>query len=165
MILIAAILLAGCGDSSTDSTATTGGKVEYEAEPAPGGGAPAGASAASCETQAVDAEALRATGLPCAQARRVMFAWQRASACELGDAGRGGCTVGAYRCVATRSERGAAVSLLAAGGLGRLPRYAPLARRPRRCRAGSKKRAIHISEAIPVEKRATGIEARKTAPV
>ncbi len=114
-IVIAAALLAGCGgSSSTDSTATTTGVIQYEAEPVPdasGPGAPAGAAARSCETEAVDAEALRATGLACERARQVMFGWQRDGGCALpAGASRGACGVRSYRCLATATARGTAVS-------------------------------------------------------
>lgn len=109
MLLVGTFLWAGCGGSSeTDSTATTG-EIEYEAEPVPGGRAPAGASAASCDSQAVDAEALRATGLSCEGARQVMFAWQREAGCDPGGESRGGCTARSYRCAAVRTDRGTAV--------------------------------------------------------
>ena len=111
LVALTVALTTGCGgSSSTDSTATTGGEIEYEAEPVPGASGPVGATAQSCETQAVDAESLRATAVPCERARQLMFAWQRASACELGGAGRGACTVRSYRCIATQAERGTAVS-------------------------------------------------------
>ncbi len=117
-IALLTALVAGCGSTSIEidesRTGTVEGKVEigevqYEAEPVPDAGAPAGAAATSCETQAVDAESLRATGVPCEQARQLMFGWQRASACGPGGA-RGACSVRSYRCVATRAERGVAVS-------------------------------------------------------
>jgi hypothetical protein len=110
IVALATALGAGCGgSSSTDSTATTGGEVEYEAEPAPGTGGPAGAAAKRCESEAAGAESLRATGVPCGRARQLMFAWQRAGACDDG-ASRGGCTVRSFRCVATEADRGTAVS-------------------------------------------------------
>lgn len=119
VLVLSASLVLGCGSSSNETgESRTGGvegqseigEVQYEAESVPEAGGPVGATAASCETEAVDAESLRATAVPCEQARQLMFAWQRASACELGDAGRGGCTVRSYRCVATQAERGTAVS-------------------------------------------------------
>jgi hypothetical protein len=111
IILLAAALLAGCGGSSSSSE-TTGSTVP------PGGAAtaPAGASARSCETEAVDAEALRATGVSCGDARDVLFAWQRAPACaaEPG-ASHSACTVDSYRCIGARTDRGLAVSCARAG--------------------------------------------------
>jgi hypothetical protein len=81
------------------------------------GGTPAGAQAKSCETQAVDAEALRATGVPCGAARAAMFAWQRAPKCApASGSSRGSCTVaGGYRCQAVRAGEGVSVSCAAEG--------------------------------------------------
>ena len=103
IVALAASLAAGCGSSSeTGSTASP---------PQGTATAPAGASAQSCETQAVDAEALRATGVSCGEARRAMFAWQRASGCAgTPGASHTACSVRSYRCVATRTDRGLAVS-------------------------------------------------------
>jgi hypothetical protein len=115
LLAIAALaaVLAGCGgSSSTDSTTGARGAVEYEAKPVPGsGGGPVGAAAKSCETNAVEAESLRATGVSCEQARQLMYGWQRAGGCSpAAGAGRSGCTVRAYRCVAAAAGRGTAVS-------------------------------------------------------
>ncbi|MGV1047084.1 MAG: hypothetical protein ACOYD4_00975 [Solirubrobacterales bacterium] len=113
-IAVLAASLAGCGGSSPGTGSTATGSTA-----APQGGAataPAGASAQSCETQAVDAEALRATGASCEEARQVMFAWQRDSGCA-GSAGasHAACTVRSYRCIATRADRGLAVSCAGPG--------------------------------------------------
>jgi hypothetical protein len=97
--VLAAALLAGCGgDSSTgDSTATPT--------------APAGAIAIGCQTHTADAEGLRATAVSCADARQLLFAWQRASGCASSPgASRSACTVGSYRCIGARTDRGLAVS-------------------------------------------------------
>jgi hypothetical protein len=106
ILALAVALLGGCGSS--------GGSSSTGSVPPPssnGATAPAGAAAQSCETQAVDAEALRATGLGCGQARQVMFAWQRASGCAPAkSASRSGCTVGSYRCASVVTAKGIAVS-------------------------------------------------------
>ncbi|HSK50413.1 MAG TPA: hypothetical protein VK889_07955 [Solirubrobacterales bacterium] len=95
--LLAATVATGCG-SSDDSEETSPSK------------APPGAVARSCETQAVDAERLRATAVSCGEARRVMFAWQRAEGCGLiGGASRGSCVVRSYRCLSVRTGRGVSV--------------------------------------------------------
>ena len=114
IVALAALLLAGCGGSSSDEGSTPGGPAQDERQ-APsgvdGGGGPVGAAARSCDTNAVDVEALRATGVSCGQARQVMFGWQQASACDgRPGASRSSCTSRSYRCLATRTDRGVAVS-------------------------------------------------------
>ena len=105
-LLVASLLalaLAGCGSSSDDSTSST--------EKAGASKAPAGASARSCGTHAVDAEGLRVTGVSCGEGRGVMFGWQRSESCGLiGGGSRGACSVRSYRCLAARTERGVSVS-------------------------------------------------------
>lgn len=125
--LVLAALVAGCGSggsstagSGTGGAATSGGGGGKPATKPPSaevGGAPAGAQAKSCETQAVDAQELRATGVPCGAARAAMFAWQRSSDCALvGGASRGSCSVpGGYRCQAARVGEGVSVSCSANG--------------------------------------------------
>jgi hypothetical protein len=101
--LLAAALIMGCGDSSTgrgDSTAVR-----------PAGKAPIGAGAKSCDTYAADAKSLRATGIPCDQARQVMYGWRRARSCSLpSGASRGSCLSRSYRCQSARTDRGLLVS-------------------------------------------------------
>jgi hypothetical protein len=103
IVLLAAALLAGCGSSSEETT-----------QGAPRAGAstaPAGASARSCDTYAVDAEGLRVTGVSCGEGRQVMLGWQRAEGCGLIDgASRGSCAVHSYRCLSTRTARAVSVS-------------------------------------------------------
>jgi hypothetical protein len=90
---LAAVLVAGCGGSSPE---TTGSRS-----------APVGAAARSCGVR----EALRATGVSCAQARRVMYGWrQRGSCSSPPGASRVSCTTGSYRCLGAHTERGTAVS-------------------------------------------------------
>jgi hypothetical protein len=103
---LAAALLGGCGGGSGEGSTGTGGAT-----------APIGATAHSCETRAVDAQGLRATGISCAQARQVMFGWQRDSDCvATGSASHSACTRRSYRCIATKTERGLAVSCSRSGG-------------------------------------------------
>jgi hypothetical protein len=114
VVVLAALVVAGCGGSSSDQGSGSGATTQPESSPP--GGAPAGAGAKSCETFATDAEALRATDIPCDQARRVMYGWQRESSCALpGGASRGGCLTRSYRCQAVRTDRGTAVSCSRAG--------------------------------------------------
>lgn len=74
-------------------------------------GAPIGASARSCDAYSTDAGALRATGISCGQARQVMYGWQREPSCATpAGASRSSCLTRSYRCQATRTDRGLAVS-------------------------------------------------------
>jgi hypothetical protein len=60
---------------------------------------------------AVDATALRASGVTCDQARRLADGWQRQGACSSpAGASRVACSSGPYRCTGTRTGRGTAVS-------------------------------------------------------
>lgn len=106
---LAAVLFAGCSlPSSNDHTGSTSSTPATKTN---GSTAPPGASAQSCETQAVDAEALRATGIACGQARQVMLGWQRDTDCDPAQgSSRSGCTIRGYRCLATVAGRGVAVS-------------------------------------------------------
>jgi hypothetical protein len=104
--ILAGLLLAGCGGSASDST--QGGSTATRSR-APS--APVGAVARSCETQAVGATGMRATGVSCARARQVMYGWQRDSRCGgANDASHNSCTTSSYRCIGTRTGRGVAVS-------------------------------------------------------
>jgi len=110
-LALAAALLAGCGSSSSDSTA---GRTE-PAPAAESSTAPAGASAQACDTYAVDAKTLRASGVPCGQARQVMYGWQRAGGCSTGASSRSACEVRGWRCLSARTDRGVAVSCAGPG--------------------------------------------------
>lgn len=133
-VLVLAALVAGCGSSgssgsgsgTTGAGAGRGANTGAETAPkapaprlplAPEGGGPVGSQVKRCESQAVDAEKLRATGLPCGPARQAMFRWQRAGACALAaGASRGACSVkGGYRCQAVRTGKGVEVSCATPG--------------------------------------------------
>lgn len=102
--ILAAALLAGCGGSSD------GGSSSTEAPPTTST-APAGASARTCPTAANGAEALRATGVSCGRAQRVVVAWQQSGSCEpAAGASRSSCTAAGYRCLSTVTDSGLAVS-------------------------------------------------------
>jgi hypothetical protein len=113
IVAFAALLLGGCGGSSSDEgsmpdVTIQGGKAPPGADTS---GAPVGAAARSCDTDTVDVEELRATGVSCGQARQVMYGWQRASSCAgSSGASRSACTSRSYRCLSTRTDRGLAVS-------------------------------------------------------
>jgi hypothetical protein len=117
VLLLLTALVAGCG-SGGSSTGSTTGSASGSAKPAKKppsaqvGGAPVGAQAKHCDSRAVDAQALRATGVPCQMARSLMFAWQRSGACALAKGtARGSCAVPAgFRCQAVRAGKGIAVS-------------------------------------------------------
>jgi len=97
VLLLAIAVAAGCGSSSED----TGDSPT----------APIGATAKSCETEAVDAEGLSVSGVSCEAGRQVMDEWQRSEACAPPTgASRVGCDAGSFRCASVYSERGLAVS-------------------------------------------------------
>jgi len=112
--VLAALLLAGCGGSSSSSTGgstQTGTGAPPQASGAGAPSAPIGASARSCDTGAVDATELRAAGIPCGQARQVMYGWQREPSCAPPPgASRSSCLTRSYRCLGARTDRGLAVS-------------------------------------------------------
>jgi hypothetical protein len=96
IVALAAVLASGCGGSPSGRGSTSG--------------APVGAAAKSCDTHAVDVESLRATGISCSQARQVMHGWQRERTCSpRSGASRTSCLTRSYRCLGTRTDRGAAV--------------------------------------------------------
>lgn len=108
----AALLAAGCGGGSSGGSNTTappraGGTPKKATAP----NAPAGSRVVSCEEGAGEAEGLRATAVDCGTADRIMRRWQKHRACALaGDASRGSCALGDFRCQAVRVDRGVAVS-------------------------------------------------------
>jgi hypothetical protein len=108
IVALAAALLAGCGSSSdggSDAASSTA------APKAGGSGAPAGASAQACALNVSGASGLRVTGVSCGAGQKTTIAWQRDTSCKpAGGGSQAGCTVGAYRCIATTTDRGLAVS-------------------------------------------------------
>jgi hypothetical protein len=97
VVALAAVLAAGCGGSSPETTGTSS--------------APIGATARSCPIQATEADALRATGVSCDQARQVMYGWRQKGSCSSPPgASRVSCTTRSYRCLGARTDRGTAVS-------------------------------------------------------
>lgn len=107
IVALAAVLLAGCGGSSSSSTgASTGTGASGSGAPP----APVGAAARNCDTRAVDAEGLRAVGVSCGAARKVMYGWQLLGACAPPSAAsRTSCTVRSFRCLSGRTDRGVVV--------------------------------------------------------
>jgi hypothetical protein len=110
ILALAAALLAGCGGSSSSSGGSTQTGSTAPSKAGTSGG-PIGASARSCDTHAVDAGSLRAVGVSCGAARRVLFGWQRSSSCASpSGASRSSCSTGSYRCLGAKTDRGVAVS-------------------------------------------------------
>jgi hypothetical protein len=112
IVAFAAALVAGCGGTS-DQGSTSGGSTQGNTQAPPGSssGAPVGAAAKNCDSGAVDAEGLRATGIPCNQARQVMYGWQRERSCSSpAGTSRSSCLTRSYHCQAARTDRGLAVS-------------------------------------------------------
>ncbi len=108
IVALAAALLGGCG-SSSDGGASSGGSTA--APKASESGAPAGASAQACVLNVDGASGLRVTGISCGKGQKTAIAWQRDASCRPADGGsQAGCTVGGYRCIATATDRGLAVS-------------------------------------------------------
>jgi hypothetical protein len=105
--LLAAALVSGCGGSDDNSTAGGGS----EQPPAQTSTAPAGASARACPIDAEGTVGLRATGVPCGAAQRLVAAWRRGGSCApAAGASRSGCEAAGYRCQSVAGERGVAVS-------------------------------------------------------
>ncbi len=110
--LLAAVLAAGCGSSSGGADATS----SRPAPPASDPGAPAGAAAHACAIDAGGASGLRVTSVSCGRGQKVVNAWQRDPSCRPAAGGsRAGCTVAGYRCIATATDRGLAVSCAGPG--------------------------------------------------
>jgi hypothetical protein len=122
-----ALALASCGDSdeSTTEPGAEGTAPQEQAPPATAtqsvGTAPIGAQAKTCKTGAPALTGLRATGVDCRVARRVMFAWADAGTrCRpTPNESRSACSVQGYRCLAvtvgTESGGGNAVNCSAQG--------------------------------------------------
>ncbi len=106
---LALALLSGCGSSDDGSDS---GAASQPAPKSSGASAPAGASAHSCAGKAGSASALRATGIPCKQAKLLAAAWTRHEACAPADgASRSSCQLeGDYDCLTAVTDRGLAVS-------------------------------------------------------
>jgi hypothetical protein len=106
VFVLAPAALAGCG-SSGDS-ASTGGAAPSKAG---GAKAPVGAATQSCVLNAGGASELRAVGVPCREAQKVALTWGEQPACSASaDASRSACSVGRYRCLGARTDRGLAVA-------------------------------------------------------
>jgi hypothetical protein len=102
---LAAGLLAGCGSSSDEAGSTTAPSKAGDSS------APVGASAQACAIDAGGASGLRVTAVSCGEGQKTAIAWQRDAGCRPAAGGsQAGCTAAGYRCVATATDRGLAVS-------------------------------------------------------
>lgn len=104
----AVLVLASCGDDDDGPEQTTGQDGPPATATQSVGEAPIGASARECNAQRPAFRDLRATGLDCAAARTVVFAWARSGACRP-TGSRSACSVKGYRCLATRAGGGVSV--------------------------------------------------------
>jgi hypothetical protein len=114
IVCAAALLVAGCGgggsSAGSNSTSPSGGEGGAPKK-ATAPNAPAGSKVVACEEGAAGVEGLRATAVDCGTAERIMRRWQKHRSCALaGDASRGSCSLGSFRCQAVAAERGTAVS-------------------------------------------------------
>jgi hypothetical protein len=118
----ALVLVAGCGGggSSAGSNSTAPGTGEGGApKKATAPNAPVGSKVVACKEGSGQVEGLHAAAVDCGTAERVMRRWQKHRSCALaGDASRGSCVLGGFRCqaVATVAEHGTAVSCARRGG-------------------------------------------------
>lgn len=107
IVVLAAALLAGCGDSSEDES----GSNSPAAPGTSSSKAPASASAKVCRAAVADVRDVRVTGLSCAQGEVTIAAWRRIGSCEPArGAARSGCRAGPYRCLSVVTDRGRNVS-------------------------------------------------------
>ncbi len=111
-VALASALLGGCGGSSDEGSTQT----ERAPSRARTSTAPTGAAAKSCDAHSTEAKALRATAIPCDQARQVMYGWQRERSCSApAGASRSSCLTRSYHCLSARTDRGIAVSCSRSG--------------------------------------------------
>jgi hypothetical protein len=104
LVLTAALLAAGCGGGSGSSSSSTAPEAAPKKATAPN--APAGSKVVSCG----GGGQLRATAVGCATAHKTMSQWGSRHACSLGNASRGSCSVGVFRCQAVKVGQGVSVS-------------------------------------------------------
>jgi hypothetical protein len=134
VLLLLAALVAGCGSGGSSSGGSSEGGSSGGTSTAGGGGpetgapakrprsaqqrgAPLGSQVKHCDSDAADAELLRATGVPCGPARQAMFSWQRAAKCAPArGASHSACSIaGGYRCQSAETGKGLEVSCSAPG--------------------------------------------------
>lgn len=112
IVALAAALLSGCGSSSDEGTET----AARTSSAADSSSTPVGASAKSCRARSADTRGLRATGVSCKEARRLLADWNASKSCAApADASRSSCSLGSYRCLAAATDRGLTVSCARSG--------------------------------------------------
>jgi hypothetical protein len=107
--LTATVALAGCGTASNS-------RVQIHSKATPPGparisSAPPGASTQSCPSRVPSARELRLAGTGCSAGRLIVLGWTMQPRCGVRvAASRSSCTVAGYRCQATSTDAGIAVS-------------------------------------------------------
>ena len=112
-ILVAALLVAGCGGGSNSTApaggASTGGPPKQATAP----DAPAGSKVVSCDASIH----LSVAAVDCATARTTMAKWESSDSCALHkDISRNSCEVGGFRCQAVNVDAGISVSCVGPEG-------------------------------------------------
>lgn len=107
IVLVAALLIAGCGSSGEQDPTATATTPE----------APPGASARTCRGTVAAVEELRVTGVDCAVGLIVATAWTSEPSCAPAEeSSRSSCSVhDGYRCLGATTDRGVAVSCARSG--------------------------------------------------
>ena len=117
VVVWAALLAAGCGGGSSGGSNSTAPGKGGTPKKATAPNAPAGSLVVACGESAGAMEQLRATAVDCGAARGVMLRWGRTHACALAEgASRNSCSLDGFRCQATRTDAGVAVSCARSGG-------------------------------------------------
>ena len=111
--LVAAAAIAGCGCSSEETSSTATGGPAGSATTLT---APSGVRTKACVDQSLDQPEIVVIGTSCAEARRVVSAWEGRDACAVLDgASHSACSLGKLRCFGTVTDRGLAVNCSRAG--------------------------------------------------
>lgn len=113
-LLAAGVLVTGCGSSNDESSTRTSSKPGATTSTKPT--APPGATAQECgNTTVAGTSQLRVTGVGCPVGRGIVASWAKSDACAASNS-RPSCTVyRGYRCLATRTDAGLAVSCARSG--------------------------------------------------
>jgi hypothetical protein len=115
-VLAAALLVAGCGESSSENAERNALPPHNQGFEGDGGSkatapdAPAGSEVVPCSEGRIETRQLRATEVDCDRARKTMRRWQSSHACTLGNGSRSSCSVDSFRCQAVRAGSNASVS-------------------------------------------------------
>jgi hypothetical protein len=107
VLALAAGLLLGCGASGSQESGKGGGAQPGAGTPT----APPGSSTRHCRAGEPGVVGLAASGTSCTEARHLMLGWVHSGACRPpAGTSRSGCPALSYRCLATATDRGWAVS-------------------------------------------------------